>query len=146
MQPDPEFHYRFRDAGKSSGAATDCVDLVGTYHRLLCEAVTRSCSELQTPWLLQSGGKDSTTLAIAIAETRPETTCITYLGGPEENELDSARVRRAETRFASRAPGVRSLAGLRPLRRTRRSNDHVDGRLRPVVVCGSRDGNRGQRR
>ena len=90
MQPDPEFHYRFRDAGKSSGAAKDCGDLVGMYHRLLCEAVTRSCAELHTPWLLQSGGKDSTTLAIAIAETRPETTCITYLGGPEENEVDSA--------------------------------------------------------
>ena len=90
MQPDPEFHYRFRDAGKSSGATKECGDLVGTYHRLLCDAVTRSCAELSTPWLLQSGGKDSTTLAIAIAETRPETTCITYLGGPEENELDSA--------------------------------------------------------
>lgn len=90
MQPDPEFHYRFRDAGKSSGATKDSGDLVGTYHRLLCEAVIRSCADLRAPWLLQSGGKDSTTLAIAIAETRPETTCITYLGGPEENELDSA--------------------------------------------------------
>ena len=90
MQPDPEFHYRFRDAGKSRGAGKDCGDLVETYHRLLCDAVTRSCADQRTPWLLQSGGKDSTTLAIAIAETRPETTCITYLGGPEENELDSA--------------------------------------------------------
>ncbi len=91
MQPDPEFHYRFRDAGKRSGVAKDQGDdLVGTYHRLLCEAVSRSCADLRTPWLLQSGGKDSTTLAIAIAETRPETTCVTYHGGPEENELESA--------------------------------------------------------
>lgn len=90
MQADPEFHYRFRDAGKSSEAENSDDDLVATYHRLLCEAVTRSCAEIQSPWLLQSGGKDSTTMAIAIAKTRPETACITYLGGPEENELASA--------------------------------------------------------
>jgi hypothetical protein len=90
MQADPEFHYRFRDAGKSSEASGNDQDLVATYHRLLCEAVTRSCSDIQAPWLLQSGGKDSTTMAIAIAETRPDTACITYLGGPEENELASA--------------------------------------------------------
>jgi asparagine synthetase B (glutamine-hydrolysing) len=40
---------------------------------------------------LQSGGKDSTTLAIAIADARPDTTCITYLGGREEDEVASAR-------------------------------------------------------
>ena len=90
MLADPEFHYRFRDAGKRAEAGKSNEDLVATYHRLLCEAVTRSCAAIQTPWLLQSGGKDSTTMAIAIAETRPDTTCITYLGGPEENELASA--------------------------------------------------------
>jgi hypothetical protein len=90
MQADPEFHYRFRDAGKSTGAGKIDEDLVATYHRLLCEAVHRSCADIRAPWLLQSGGKDSTTMAIAIAETRPDTTCITYLGGPEENELASA--------------------------------------------------------
>jgi asparagine synthetase B (glutamine-hydrolysing) len=46
---------------------------------------------MSTPWLLQSGGKDSTTLAIAAAEARPDTICITYLGGREENEIASAR-------------------------------------------------------
>ncbi len=90
MQTDPEFHYRFRDAGKSTEAGKHDEDLVATYHRLLCEAVTRSCAGIRAPWLLQSAGKDSTTMAIAIAETRPDTTCITYLGGPEENELASA--------------------------------------------------------
>ena len=65
-------------------------DWVGVYHRLLCEAVQRSCATMHAPWLLQSGGKDSTTLAIAIAEARPDTTCITYLGGREENEVESA--------------------------------------------------------
>ena len=46
---------------------------------------------MRSPWLLQSGGKDSTSLAIAAADTRPDTTCITYLGGREENEVESAR-------------------------------------------------------
>ena len=43
------------------------------------------------PWMLQSGGKDSTSLAIAAAQACPQTTCITYLGGFEENEVESAR-------------------------------------------------------
>lgn len=30
-------------------------------------------------------------MAIAVAEVKPQTTCITYLGGREENEVDSAR-------------------------------------------------------
>jgi hypothetical protein len=66
-------------------------DLVQTYHRLLCDALSRSCRDMRSPWLLQSGGKDSTSLAIAAADTRPDTTCMTYLGGREENEVESAR-------------------------------------------------------
>ena len=66
-------------------------DWVAAYHALLCGAVARSCKHFRSPWLLQSGGKDSTTLAIAAAEVRPDTTCITYLGGSEENEVSSAR-------------------------------------------------------
>ena len=46
---------------------------------------------MRSPWLLQSGGKDSTPLAIAASEVRPDTTCITYLGSSEENEVASAR-------------------------------------------------------
>jgi asparagine synthetase B (glutamine-hydrolysing) len=46
---------------------------------------------MRAPWLLQSGGKDSTSLAIAISEARPDTTCLTYLGGTEEDEVASAR-------------------------------------------------------
>jgi asparagine synthetase B (glutamine-hydrolysing) len=66
--------------------------LLKTYHRLLCEAVSLSTTGMQSPWLLQSGGKDSTSMAIAVAEAAPQTTCITYLGGEEENEVASARL------------------------------------------------------
>jgi hypothetical protein len=47
---------------------------------------------MRSPWLLQSGGKDSTSMAIALAEVLPQTTCLTYLGGDEENEVASARL------------------------------------------------------
>src|SRR5690606_40467860 len=36
-------------------------------------------------------GKDSTSLAIAVAQARPDTRCLTYLGGREEDEVASAR-------------------------------------------------------
>lgn len=100
MQAAPEFRYRFRDAGKAVGSDRNISDLVATYHQLLCEAITSSCAEIQSPWLLQSGGKDSTTLAIGIAQSRPDTTCITYLGGREENEVASAA-------FVARTLGLR---------------------------------------
>ena len=63
---------------------------VQAYHQLLCAAVTRATAKIKNPWFLQSGGKDSTSMAIAMAEARPDVTCITYLGGREENELTSA--------------------------------------------------------
>lgn len=69
----------------------DSQALVRAYHQLLCAAVTRTTASMQRPWLLQSGGKDSTSLAIAVADARPDVTCITYLGGREENELPSAQ-------------------------------------------------------
>lgn len=77
----------------SPGAANaaDEAQLAGTYHQLLCQSVARSTRGMRAPWLLQSGGKDSTSLAIALAEVRADTTCLTYLGGPEENEVASAR-------------------------------------------------------
>ncbi|MFL6591311.1 MAG: asparagine synthase-related protein [Luteimonas sp.] len=87
----PSFRFPFHDSGKRRGAEASPDQLLETYHRLLCDAFARSCREVRSPWLLQSGGKDSTSLAIAAAEVRPETTCITYLGGPEENEVASAR-------------------------------------------------------
>ncbi|HEY5802769.1 MAG TPA: asparagine synthase-related protein [Lysobacter sp.] len=90
MDAAPEFRFKFRNAGEVPEVASSDQDWVGGYHRLLCESVQRSCAGMHAPWLLQSGGKDSTTLAIAIAEARPDTTCITYLGGREENEVDSA--------------------------------------------------------
>lgn len=91
MHGAPEYRFGFRGSGKrSDGESED--DAVATYHRLLCEALESSCAKIRTPWLLQSGGKDSTTLAIAAAQARPDTVCITYLGGREENEIASAQV------------------------------------------------------
>ena len=88
----PEPRFMFREAAR--GGPRDGVeqDWVGTYHRLLCDAVRSSCASMRAPWMLQSGGKDSTSIAIAAAEVRPDTVCITYLGGREENEVVSARV------------------------------------------------------
>lgn len=100
MHERPEFRYRFRDVDKSRKPASGDLDWVGQYHRRLCEALARSCHDIRSPWLLQSGGKDSTPLAIAAAETRPETTCITYLGGREEDEVASAS-------FVARRLGLR---------------------------------------
>ena len=85
------FRFRFRDSGKRDAYAGQGTDWVAAYHRQLCRAVENSASGMRAPYSLQSGGKDSTTLAIAIADARPDTTCITYLGGPEENEVASAR-------------------------------------------------------
>jgi hypothetical protein len=93
MHDHPQFHFAFQSALAPSRPTPDIVDdvsLVQTYHRLLCEAVSRSTEGMQSPWMLQSGGKDSTSLAIALSEVRPQTVCLTYLGGDEENEIESA--------------------------------------------------------
>lgn len=103
MQAQPQFRFKFRNAGEVPETAHQDQDWVAVYHRLLCEAVSSSCAPARAPWLLQSGGKDSTTLAIAIAEARPDTTCITYLGGREENEVESAA-------FVARKLGLRHEA------------------------------------
>ncbi|MEP7098193.1 MAG: asparagine synthase-related protein [Dokdonella sp.] len=94
LHGDPVFHFARQSAAAQPRPSADSVDdaqLLKTYHRLLCEAVARSTEGMQSPWLLQSGGKDSTSMAIAVAEVAPQTTCITYLGGNEENEVESAR-------------------------------------------------------
>jgi asparagine synthetase B (glutamine-hydrolysing) len=91
MHVGSEFRFQFPDSGKSRERDGVDQDWVQAYHRLLCDAVTNSCRDIHSPWLLQSGGKDSTSIAIAAAEARPDTTCITYLGGREENEIESAR-------------------------------------------------------
>lgn len=78
--------YRCRQQG-----GTGCDPLVQRYHDLLCDAVRSSTRNMQSPWMLQSGGKDSTSLAIAMAEARPDVVCFTYLGGREEDEVASAR-------------------------------------------------------
>ena len=88
MHQAPRFRFDFHTRGK--GESRDPQDWIGTYHRLLCDAYRRACEDMRSPWLLQSGGKDSTQLAIIASEVRPDTTCITYLGGNEENEVDSA--------------------------------------------------------
>lgn len=94
MHGSPQFHSPFQPALATMQPATDVVDdgkLLKTYHRLLCDSVSRTTVGMQSPWMLQSGGKDSTSLAIAVAEVLPQTTCLTYLGGREENEVASAR-------------------------------------------------------
>lgn len=98
-------HFRFPYPASSAtlrpvlGETSESV-LVERYHQLLCEAVARASTTMRAPWLLQSGGKDSTSMAIALAEARPDTTCLTYFGGREENEVDSAR-------FVARKLGLR---------------------------------------
>ncbi|WP_158628778.1 asparagine synthase-related protein [Dyella choica] len=94
MHATPQYHYAFQSALAHSRPTSGTVDenqLLETYHRLLCNSIARTTARMHAPWLLQSGGKDSTTLAIALAETRPDTTCFTYLGGSEENEIPSAK-------------------------------------------------------
>ncbi|HUA80504.1 MAG TPA: asparagine synthase-related protein [Dyella sp.] len=94
MYDNPQFQYPFQSALATSRPRVDTVNddtLLDTYHRLLCEAVRSSIATMRSPWLLQSGGKDSTSMAIAIADVRPDTNCLTYLGGREENEVASAR-------------------------------------------------------
>lgn len=94
LEDELHFHFAYQSSSATSRPASRSVDdgtLLRTYHQLLTYAVQRSTADIKTPWLLQSGGKDSTSLAIAIADARPDTTCITYLGGKEENEVESAR-------------------------------------------------------
>ena len=90
----PTFRFPFRATHVRSHAPShdaDAAALTQAYHRLLCDAVERSLAGLRAPWLMQSGGKDSTSMAIAIAQVRPDTAGLTYLGGTEENEVASAR-------------------------------------------------------
>lgn len=106
MHDNPPFHFPFQSSMASSRPSADTVDdesLLQTYHRLLCGAVARYTASMRSPWLMQSGGKDSTSMAIALAEVRPDATCLTYLGGKEENEVASAR-------FVARRLGLRHEA------------------------------------
>lgn len=99
----PRFEFGFPSSKTPSEAEAEAVDddvLLETYHRLLCDSVSRWTAGMRSPWLLQSGGKDSTSIAIAVAEVRPQTTCLTYLGGTEEDETASAS-------FVARELGLR---------------------------------------
>ncbi|HUA80634.1 MAG TPA: asparagine synthase-related protein, partial [Dyella sp.] len=94
LDDQPRFHFAHLSTASASRPASDAVSdeaLLSTYHELLVHAVQRCTADMKSPWLLQSGGKDSTSLAIAVADVRPDTTCVTYLGGKEENEVESAR-------------------------------------------------------
>ncbi len=88
---DPVYHPIFRQSQYPRLAAPEPRDWAEDYHRRLCQSVSTTTAKMTAPWLLQSGGKDSTSLAIAASEARPDTTCLTYLGGQEEDEVDSAR-------------------------------------------------------
>ena len=91
MFEEPTYRPLFQESQNRQERAIAVRDWASDYHRRLCHAVVAASERMAAPWLLQSGGKDSTSLAIAIADVRPDTTCITYLGGEEENEVDSAR-------------------------------------------------------
>ena len=56
MHGHPEFRYQFHESGRSQRHDGTHVDWVEKYHQLLCEAFETSCREIQSPWLLQSGG------------------------------------------------------------------------------------------
>ncbi len=90
MFDDPAYRPMFSRSLYRDEHGTTTPDWAGEYHRLLCDAVSTASAGMTAPWLLQSGGKDSTSLAIAASEARPDTTCITYLGGYEEDEVASA--------------------------------------------------------
>jgi len=90
MRSEPTFKFKWRNAGEVPEVAAYPQDWIAVYHQKLVDAIKHSCASMQSPWLLQSGGKDSTTLAIALRDARPDVTCITYLGGREENEIESA--------------------------------------------------------
>ncbi|WP_368565173.1 asparagine synthase-related protein [Pseudoxanthomonas sp. UTMC 1351] len=90
MFDDPVYRPMFSQFGRPKVHAGKKQDWAAEYHRLLSDALARTSQRMATPWLLQSGGKDSTSLAIAASEVRPDTTCLTYLGGSEENEVASA--------------------------------------------------------
>lgn len=85
----PKFRFRFLSNAPLRHSGDD-KPWVEQYHRRLCEAVEAVTADMNSPWLLQSGGKDSTSIAIALAEVRPGAMCMTYLGGHEENEVQSA--------------------------------------------------------
>ena len=91
MFADPVYRPMFSPASQQNAETNTEQDWAAEYHRVLGEALARSSQRMASPWLLQSGGKDSTSLAIAASEVRPDTTCLTYLGGSEENEVASAR-------------------------------------------------------
>ena len=89
---EPVYRPIFRQSQYPAQAADGAPrDWAGEYHERLCQALASAATRMKSPWLLQSGGKDSTSLAIAAGEARPDTTCLTYLGGEEEDEIGSAR-------------------------------------------------------
>lgn len=103
LHADPRFHFSYQSSSmpmRPSALSIDAERIVEMYHGLLCDAIERASATMASPWLLQSGGKDSTSMAIALADVRPRASCITYLGGHEEDEVDSAR-------FVARHLGLR---------------------------------------
>jgi len=102
-QDELRFHLDYQSAAATMRPPSHVVSddaLLRSYHQRLAQAVERCTTHLKSPWFLQSGGKDSTSMAIAVADVRPDATCLTYLGGREENEVESAR-------FVARRLGLR---------------------------------------
>jgi asparagine synthetase B (glutamine-hydrolysing) len=91
MFDDPVYKPMFGPPAQPAATAGVERDWAAEYHQMLGDTLSRASQRMAAPWLLQSGGKDSTSLAIAASEVRPDTTCLTYLGGSEENEVASAK-------------------------------------------------------
>ena len=81
MEIEPRFRFAYHSAAATSRPPSKAISdeaLLRTYHQLLTHAVQKCTADMAAPWILQSGGKDSTSLAIAIADARPDITCLTY--------------------------------------------------------------------
>jgi asparagine synthetase B (glutamine-hydrolysing) len=79
-----------RQAYESRHESSDLDSYVRVYHDLLCDVLKVVGERAKHPYLLQSAGKDSTSLAIAMADALPNVTCLTYCGASEEDEAESA--------------------------------------------------------
>ena len=123
-----EFNYSFPfKETKYIHTENDLNQAISQYHSLLCKSLERKIKDKTSTYLLQSAGKDSTSLAIALADVNPGANCITYQGGNEENETQSAKqicsylglkhhslisnTTRAYSAYLKRIPRLKSITG-----------------------------------
>jgi len=73
-QDELRFHLDYQSAAATMRPPSHVVSddaLLRSYHQRLAQAVERCTTHLKSPWFLQSGGKDSTSMAIAVADVVP---------------------------------------------------------------------------